>query len=215
MPSSSDGEAEHGPDPIADHAGGGDLVARDSDSDATMILPGRGDQDEGEAEAAEEEGEAEEEEGNNGEENEESSHEEGDGGDDEEDKGEVSDEAMDSEESEMEGNSSDADEPEEPSGSNGVRDVGPVCERFGPGKMCDGRGCHPCMDALLNPSRQIYKTPDSKRRPIEKDMSEEKMPMSTNPKAADVTLRLFRVGFGFLALYKGVCLCVCVSVCFD
>ena len=169
MPSDSDGDAAG---PIADHAGEGDLVARDSDSDATLVLPGRGsDEEEGEEGKDESSGSEEEEE--------------------EEPVKAESDDAMEAEEdSEMEANESDecdADVPEGPSGSNGVKDAGPVCERFGPGKMCDGRGCHPCMNALLSPNRHIYKTPDSKSCPFEKDMSEEKKPMPANPEESDVT----------------------------
>eukprot|EP00435_Cladocopium_sp_Y103_P054437 s2974_g17.t1 len=167
MPSDSDGEAAHDPGLVADHAGGGDLVPRDSDREATLVLPGRGsDQEEG------------------GEEDCESSGDEGEkAGSDKED----SDDAMEEgQESEMEVSEPDVDVPEGPSGSNGVKDVGPVCERFGPGKMCDGRGCHPCMNALLH--NRIYKTPDSKSRPFEKDMSEEKKPMPADPEeASDVT----------------------------
>ena len=196
MTSGSDGEAAHGPDPIADRDGGGDLVPRDSDSDATLVLPGRGsdhEESEEEGESGEEKDEAEEEDGA-------SSSEEGDGRDEGEVNKEVSDDAMEDGESEMEVNASDVDVPEGPSSSNGVRDVGPVCERYGPGKMCDGRGCHPCMNALQSPNGRIYKTPDSKSRPIEKDMSEEKAPMPANPEAADVTWLVLRVGFGVLEL---------------
>ena len=54
-----------------------------------------------------------------------------------------------------------------PSGSNGST-AEMVCQRFGHGKMCDGRGCQPCYEALH------YKTPPSKRSCPDEAVSVEK-----------------------------------------
>lgn len=56
-----------------------------------------------------------------------------------------------------------------PSGSNGDRSLGRACERFGFGKMCDGRDCAPCYEALfVTPKRRRINEP-------EELVSEEKM----------------------------------------
>ena len=78
----------------------------------------------------------------------------------------MSDDELEGDEREPDSETSESEDSEEdqenlPSGSNGDKSHGLVCEKYGMGKMCDGRECGHCFNALyVTPKRRHTEEPE-------------------------------------------------------